>query len=156
MTVLALDPGLRTGWCRSDGTNGVFDMSGYADRGEALALFQRWLADGLATRPTMYLAVEKPYFGFQNEVTDFTNALIWTANATAWLHDVPRTQRRADDVRKALLGRCRKLKGETTAAFDAVILGAVQARGFYPTSEHAADAAALLCVVEGIGERVAA
>lgn len=157
MTVLALDPGLRTGWCRGDGRNGVLDLSGYSDRGEAIAIFQRWLADEFAQHPTLYLATEKPFhFSRPSAISDFTGGLLWAANAVAWMYDVPRTQRSAADVRKWLIGRPRRRKGESEKEFDAAILAAVQAHGFHPASEHSADAAALLIACEAHREPMAA
>ena len=156
MSVLALDPGKNVGWCRSDGSSGVFDCAPYADRGEAIALFARWLSDQFTRTPTMYLAVERPFFMRMSALADFTYGLIWTAHATAYLYDVPRTERRADDVRKWLIGRSRRRKDEGEVAFDAAIMAAVQARGFYPTTPHAADAAALLCMCEQVQVRAVA
>ena len=158
MSVLSIDPGKRVGWCRSDGRNGVIENGRYADHGEAIAKFSEWLGDQFKTTPTLYLAIERPFFREGQRGADFVHGLIWTAHAVAFLHDVARHEETADHVRKWLLGRCRRRKteGETEREFDAEIMAAVQARGFYPTSEHAADAAALLCFCEKIAVRVAA
>jgi hypothetical protein len=156
MTVLALDPGNTVGWCRSDGRNGVVALAAYADKGEALSVFQNWLSDQFAVQPTMMLLVERPFFHRPSLLADFTNALIWTAHATAFRFDVPRHERSADDVRRYLLGRARRKKMETEPEFDRAILAAVQARGFFPTSEHSADAAALLLACEDRQPRIAA
>lgn len=155
MTALALDPGLRLGWCRSDGTNGVLDLSVYTDRGAATFAVQCWLADQFS-QPTRVVYLERPFFVRMHAMAEFTYWLIGAIHASASAYDIPRHEEKADDVRKALIGRCRRKKLESDAAFDRVILAAVQEHGFNPTSEHAADAAALLIVCEGLQRRVAA
>lgn len=156
MSVLALDPGLRIGWCRSDGSNGVVDLSIYTDRGAAVFAFQCWMADQLSTQPTRMLLIERPVFFRMTAMADFTYGLVWAAHAAASAYDVPRHERSVNEVRKAIIGRCRRQKLESDKAFDRVILAAVNEHGFYPTTEHAADAAALLIVCEGLQRRVAA
>lgn len=153
MTVLALDLGLRTGWARSDGRSGVFRPDHGGDHGKALALFSDWLEAMLDAEPLVTLAVERG-FGGNNASGRLTTAMELTAHALAWCRDIPRTDRGALEVRKWLLGfsRMPKQPGESAAArtreMDKLVLAAVRARGFNPDTEHAADACALLAMIE--------
>jgi len=149
MTTLAIDPGVSyLGWCRSDGQSGTMLFKPYQDRGEALCGFQNWLGNQMADGISL-LAIERPGFRMNARDADFVYGVVWAAHSIAFRFDVPRREMRADSVRKALIGRARRLKGESDRAFDAVIREAVRERGFSPESEHAVDAAALLCAVSG-------
>ena len=161
MTVLALDLGVRTGWARSDGTSGVFSVHGLDDHGRALAAFSDWIDAELDAQPLVYLAVERG-FGGNNAVGRLTTAMELTAHAAAWARVIPRTDRAAVQVRKWLLGygtiskAVEPSKAARVRRMDAEVLAAVQARGWWPDSEHAADACALLACCEKLPVRMAA
>ena len=141
MTALALDPGKTVGWAR--GTRaGVLDLSHYADEGEAIAMFMRWLADQIVVERPDALIVERPIFARAIRNADFTAALARTAHAIAWMHDLPRREMTADMVRKAVFGRAR---GHT----DAERIERARSLGFKLYSNHAADAALLLTAAGG-------
>ena len=153
MSVLALDLGKTTGWARSDGRSGAFTVGQYDDHGQALAMFDDWLDAMLDETPLVYLAVERG-FGGNNANGRLTTAMELTAHALAWSHDIPRTDRGASEVRKWLLGYSRvgvdaePSKAARIRLLDKAIMAGVRARGFTPATEHAADACALLCMVE--------
>lgn len=136
----------------------MFDSGPYQDRGEAIALFQRFLSDQFATKKTTTLLLERPFFREGAKGADFVYGLIWAAHATAWLYGVNRREMTANDVRKWLIGRTRKNTdaGETKSQFQKVIRAAVEARGYFVESVHAVDAAALLIACEKIPAREAA
>ena len=158
MSVLALDLGKSCGWARSDGRSGVFSVAGQPDHGQALALFSDWIEAMLDETPLNYLAVERG-FGGNNASGRLTTAMELTAHAHAWARAILRTDRSAVQVRKWLLGygaigkHVEPSKAARVRRMDAAVLAAVQARGWWPDSEHAADAAALLCCVEQVSVR---
>jgi Holliday junction resolvasome RuvABC endonuclease subunit len=138
---LSLDPGFRTGWARSDGRTGILDLSVYEDHGHAAAVFHDWLDKELTRDRPISLAVERAIFTGRMKHADLTLALIRIAHMVAWSHDVPRTEKTAQEVRGWLVGKYR-------GATDAEVIAAVNARGFRVTKSHEADAAALLCACE--------
>lgn len=151
---LALDPGLLVGWAKSDGTSGVLDLSQYDDHGEAVWTWREWLKPKL--QDVTHLATEQSIFGRGNSLAELVTTLGMTAHSAAWERGIARQRHTADKVRKALLGRARvpwRTLGITrtaaTRVMDNDILAAVTALGFTPETVHAADAAALLCMVEG-------
>jgi Holliday junction resolvasome RuvABC endonuclease subunit len=139
--IIALDPGLRTGWAKSDGSSGVVDLSIYDDHGRALAAFHDWLDEQMQDRPSL-VAIEQHFMSRKDQNASLTEWLCGIANMLCWTYDVPRCERAATKVRKDLTGNAK--------AKDADVIPAVIARGFRPQTEHAADACALLCVVAGI------
>ena len=153
MTVLALDIGKTTGWARSDGRSGTFCISQHADHGQALGAFSDWIEAMLDEAPLVYLAVERG-FGGNNASGRLTTAMELTAHMHAFARDVPRTDRSAPQVRKWLLGyatvgvAAEPSKAARVRLLDKAIMAGVRARGFDPKDEHAADAAALLLMVE--------
>jgi hypothetical protein len=153
VSTLALDIGVRTGWARSDGRCGT-EAFLQKDHGHALAAFSDWIEAMLEDEPTMMLAIERPFgsAAFRHRLTLLMEGV---AHMHAWCRDIPRTDKNSSEVRKWLLGFATlpKQPGESKAArtreIDKLVLAAVRARGFDPSSEHAADACALLCCVEG-------
>ena len=150
--ILALDIGAHnTGWARSDGTSGTWRAEDVSDHGGVLALFSDWMETELDRGVTL-LAVER-VFGGNGAMGRLTTAMEGAAHALAWCRKIKRTDRSANQVRKWLLGYARprgtfgQSKAARVRALDAAIMDAVRARGFYPSSEHAADAAALLLCV---------
>lgn len=154
LNVLALDLGRTVGWARSDGRSGSRRFA-EPDHGMALAMFSDWIDDILTETPLVLLAVERG-FGGNNASGRLTTAMELTAHAAAWARQIPRTDRSANEVRKALLGFGRispKVEPNATQRardLDKLVLAAVRAQGFSAVNEHAADAAALLCCVQGI------
>lgn len=146
LPVLALDPGSSfLGWCRSDRACGTFRLKDYPDKGAAVATFQIWLEAqcraGLAA-----IVIERPGHHMRATNADLVHGLLWIAHATAFRYGIARREMRADSVRKSLIGRSRRAKGECVKAFDALIYSAVTVAGYSPKNEHEADAAALLVV----------
>ena len=82
-----------------------------------------------------------------------------TAHALAWSRAIPRTDRSAGEVRTWLLGfstvskATEPSKAARVRLLDKLILAGVRGRGFDPSDEHAADAAALLLCVEKTADR---
>lgn len=144
MTLLALDPGLSLGWACSDGRSGTLNLKAFPDRGLALVFFSNWLQGEI--RRHDLLVIETPVLRAASRYADFQHGLVWTAHSVAARHNVARREYRADEVRKHLLGRARRKKGETVREFDAEIRAKVEALGYDPDTEHAADACALLCL----------
>lgn len=161
MTVLALDVGVNVGWARPHGRCGVLSLAGLDDHGQALAKFSDWIDAELDREPLVYLAVERG-FGGKNAVGRLTTAMELTAHAAAWARCIRRTDRAAIQVRKWLLGygaigkAVEPSRAARTRRMDACVLAAVQARGWWPDSEHAADACALLACVEKLPVRAVA
>jgi len=144
MTILALDPGLSLRWACSDGRSGTLNLKAFPDRGLALVFFSNWLQEEI--RRHDLLVIETPVLRAASRYADFQHGLVWTAHSVAARHNVVRREYRADEVRKRLLGRARRKKGETVREFDAEIRAKVEALGYDPDTEHAADACALLCL----------
>lgn len=142
MTVLSLDPGLKTGFARSDGSSGLIDLSAFEDHGCAAAFFHDWLDRELKDRRPVFVAIESHFTSrrARDQYASLTEWLCGVAHMVSWSHDVPRCERSARDVRKWLTGNPK--------AKDSEVIPAVRVRGFVPASPHAADAAALLCAVE--------
>jgi Holliday junction resolvasome RuvABC endonuclease subunit len=147
--ILALDPGFRTGWARSDGRTGILDLSGHDDHGQALAMYHDWLDGELTRDRPVALAIERAIFTGRMQHADLTLSMIRVAHMVAWSHDVPRTEKTAQEVRGWLVGKYRGAK-------DAEVIAAVNARGFQVKKSHEADAAALLCACECRQARLAA
>ena len=150
--ILALDIGAHnTGWARSDGASGTWRAEDVSDHGGVLALFSDWMEAELDRGVTL-LAVER-VFGGNGAMGRLTTAMEGASHAAAWCRKIERTDASADQVRKWLLGYARisvkkePSKAARTRMLDAAVLNAVRERGFNPTSEHAADAAALLLMV---------
>lgn len=144
---LALDPGSSfLGWCRSDGMCGTFRLKDYTDKGAGLAAFQIWL-EGQCREGLAGLIIERPGHHMRATNADLVHGILWTAHATAFRYGIARKEMRADSVRKALIGRARRIVGESVKAFDAEMRRAVEVAGYSPTNEHEADAAALLLMV---------
>ena len=146
LPVLALDPGSSfTGWCRSDGACGTFRLKDYPDKGAGLAAFVMWL-EGQCREGLGGVIIERPGFTMRATNADLVHGLIWAAHAVAFRYGIERREMRADSVRKALIGRARRNKGESVKDFDKVMLKAVAMAGLLPGNEHETDAAALLLV----------
>ena len=150
--ILALDIGATCGWARSDGACGYAKFK-FDDHGRALANFSDWLAQMLDMQPLITLAIERP-FGSAAFTHRLTMLMEGVAHMEAYVRDIPRTDRSAGQVRKWLLGHATLpnvpgvSKKRRDAEMDKLVLAAVRARGFRPDSEHAADAAAVICMLE--------
>ncbi len=144
MTILAIDPGWRTGIALSDGSSETLDFRKHDDIAAASCEFQRILLSFFQSEQVKQLVIERPFFHRIAYHTYLTHCLINAAHMVACKHDIPRSELSADQVRKTLLGRARRLKGESVSIFDRTICRAVEKKGFHPKTEHEADAAALL------------
>lgn len=139
-TTLSLDPGFRTGWAVSNGASGVFDVSHYDDHGQALAMWHDWLDAQIVEHAPSLLAIERAVFSGRFVHADFTSSLIRWSHAIAWSRNIRRTEVTAVDVRYWLTG--------SRKATDRQIRAALVPLGFATVTEHAGDAAALLCCCE--------
>lgn len=107
----------------------------------------------LDLEPLSLLVIERPFgsTGFQHRMTLLMEGV---AHMHAYTRKIDRTDRTANEVRKWLLGfssiskKLEPSKAQRTRDLDKLILAAVRARGFNPSSEHAADACAIVCMVE--------
>lgn len=149
--ILAIDPGLSLGWCRSsDCRGGVLNLAKYEDYGEAVSAFTDWL-DAVLTPPQrpQLLIIERTWhtpFRKRSAVSDLTEWLVGAAHAVAWSRCVERHERPANEARKFLTGNGK--------AKDDTVIAALHTLGFFPRTPHEADAAALICLVQN--RRVAA
>lgn len=135
MVVLALDVGLTTGWALSSGECGETSFSHCGDLGARVHAFHGWLADMLAEHQPARLVMERP-FGRAGFTSDLPLILCGVAHGVAHAHEVPRSEVTASQVKKAVTGKGNAKK-------RAVIVG-VEALGWAPSSDHAADAAAVI------------
>ena len=159
--ILALDPGVRTGFASEDGYSGVYDCTPYrADLGSAAALFADWL-EAILPGVTL-LAIERPFFHRHAPDASLTEWLIAHAHSVAWQKAIPRTEVAASSVRSWLLGKGlgRRITvagtKESVGEFDERVRFAVASRGIAVENEHAADAAALMLYVREARRPVAA
>lgn len=143
MTVLALDPGQRTGWATSGGACGTLDFSGKM-WGEISAEFRPWLSRMLREHAIQALACERVFVG-NNDDTALALGLVWDACAMARQHNVEFMECQSQAAKKAL-GIVAK-RGERAAGKAAVMAAAI-ARGWRPQAQHEADAIAVLAWAE--------
>jgi len=148
--ILGLDPGLRTGWALSAGRCGTFDLRiEYAeDQGKAGALFARWLADVIVERGVSTVVIERP-FG-RHPSTEFAVYLARRAHEVAWVHHVRRHEFTPSAMKKLVAGDGRASKAAVMARIELI------GRWAFITSDHEADAAALVLAFERMSAREAA
>lgn len=154
MRSIAIDPGYNIGWCRSDKKSGTLDLSAYCKNheGEAIYLFHNFLCDQITAHNIEQVICEAPGFAsIQTPSARFVTKIMGIMQEIAFLHDLQFNSYPANQVRKYLIGRGRRLKGETEKQFDKAILAAVHEYGYAPVSEHAADAAGLLIFAQNKG-----
>lgn len=134
--ILALDPGARIGWAKSDWTCGTLDLQVVfnRDRGEAMSRLATWLEEQLQP-PVHLLVVERP-FGRSGLNTDLPSIIASRAHEVAWDFQVPRREFGVSTIRKAVLGSGRAPK--------TAVLPAMKAAGWPCRNDHEADACALL------------
>lgn len=144
MNILAIDPGVKTGVALSNKNSITLDFNNYDDIAEAGLYFQKFLLKYISTFDIARIVIERPFFQRHSKHTDLTIALIWSIHFIACLKNIPRFEFTADQARKNLIGRARKKSNEPVKEFDKVISNAVKKNGFNPSSEHEADAAALI------------
>jgi Holliday junction resolvasome RuvABC endonuclease subunit len=147
--ILGLDPGLRTGWALSNGRCGTIDLrSEYAeDQGKAGALFARRLADVIVEHGVCTVVIERP-FG-RHPSTEFAVYLARRAHEVAWVHHVRRHEFTPSGMKKLVAGDGRAAK--------AGVMAAVERAGRWAfTSDHEADAAALVLAFERMSAKEAA
>lgn len=148
MTILAIDPGCRTGIALSDFTSETLDFKKHDDIAKASCEFRRILLSYFKSDPICRIIIERPFFNMHSKHTYLTISLINVAHMVAFENNIPRNELSAAQVRKTLLGRARRMKEESVSTFDRCIFEAVEKKGFHPRTEHEADAAALLIVYE--------
>jgi Holliday junction resolvasome RuvABC endonuclease subunit len=135
MTVLALDPGKRTGWARSDGMSGTLDLSHCTDIGALCDEFHDWLADQITDCAPRLLVLERP-FGRPSFTADLPIVLCGIAHMVAHRRDVARHEFSASAIKRLTTGSGRASKAD--------VIAAVAQDGWAPDSDHAADACAVL------------
>ncbi len=133
--ILALDPGIRTGWAMSDGSTGTLDYKALfeKDRAEALSEYARdvWK---LLNRGVHLLLIERPMGRLV--ATLVPEILTARAHEVAWTHGVQRVELTVPTIRKIVCGDARADK-------KAVQL-AVEVAGWKCRNPHEADAVAVL------------
>jgi len=105
--MLTIDLGFRTGWARLDGRTEILDLSGHDGHGRALAMYHDRLDGELTRDRPVALAVERAIFIGRMQHADLTLAMIRVGHMIAWSHDVPHTEKTAQDVRGGLVGKYR-------------------------------------------------
>lgn len=133
--VLALDPGKRTGWARSDGSCGTYEPMAKDDLGAFLGEWHGWLADLMCDHRVRLLVIERP-FGRAAFTADLPIMLTGIAHMVARVFDVPRRELTASEIKRRVAGSGRASKGD--------VIAAVCNDGWAPDTDHAADAAALI------------
>lgn len=101
---------------------------------------------GMMQQGISALAVERVFLGIgrqQSDQSKMVGAIYWVSLMVAYEHRARRHIASATEIRSWLIGRPRRLKGESDRQFDHVIAAALAERGVVATSEHASDAAAL-------------
>lgn len=147
--ILALDPGIRTGWAMSDGSTGTIDLKALfeKDRAEAMSEYARdvWT---LLNRGVHLLLIERPMGRLV--ATILPEILTARAHEVAWCHGVQRAELTVPAIRKIVCGDARADK-------KAVQL-AVEVAGWKVRNPHEADAVAVLLagIEKAKTERVAA
>lgn len=132
--VLALDPGLRTGWAKSDGTCGTIDLHAElnADRGHGLHLYAARVA--VMLNGACLVLIERPMGRLV--ATMLPEILTARAHEVAYLHNVKRAELTVPSIRKIVCGDARADKKAVQAA--------VRASGWLCRTPHEADAVAVL------------
>ena len=147
--ILALDPGERIGWARSDWTCGTLDLTGpfKRDQGEALDAFLSWLMNEFVG--CVLVVIERPFGRHPSSI--ITPSIISAITHTlAYQLGVDRREMAVSTIRKLALGSGKAKKAE--------VLPAMLAAGWPCRNDHEADAAALLMAALEMAktERVAA
>lgn len=137
MKALALDPGSRfVGWANSEDACGTIEVHGDGDLAAGLVRFERDLSDMLAEFAPRWLIIERPFFAARMAGADFVYAVVWSAHAAAYLHEVWRAEMSAQEVRRHWWGRHKPT--------DSQRIHFARSLGFAALDNHAADAALLL------------
>lgn len=137
--ILAIDPGVTTGWARSDGALGTLDYKG-ALWGEVSHSFSGWLADQISEDGVTSIVYEQVFVRHQG--TDMASGIVWDALRTAHIHGLPVPRSVSPQARCRAVGVPNtKMPTEQRkrAVFDAV-----RASGWAPMNFHEADAVAIL------------
>lgn len=147
MTILAIDPGLNTGIALSNGFTHTMRFSTKDDIAASVCRLGHYLKDLSEKYNVEKIIVERPFFPprCKGAVIDLTNALIFETHRQGYTKQIERKEYNSMTVRKELLGKGRRSKGQSVKEFDAEIKFNVCQRGFNPANEHEADAAALIC-----------
>lgn len=134
--ILALDPGLRTGWAMSDGRTGTIDLHAdfSDDRGRAMCNFAAAVNELLFLNSVRLMLIERPMGKLV--ATMLPEILTARAHEEAWRLMIPRHELTVPTIRKAVCGNARAKKKE--------VMPAVKAAGWDPRNLHEADAIAVL------------
>jgi Holliday junction resolvasome RuvABC endonuclease subunit len=133
--ILAIDPGMRTGWALSDGNCGTTDFRHCGDIGALCDEFCDWLADRITVYEPRALVLERP-FGRAAFTSDLPAVLVGVAHMIAHRRGVARHELTASAIKKAVTGSGRASKND--------VIIAVGREGWDPDTDHAADACAAL------------
>ena len=132
--ILALDPGLRTGWAMSDGSTGTIDLHAvfHLDRGEAMSEYARAVCKLM--RGVRLVLIERPMGRLV--ATMLPEILTARAHEEAWRLGIQRVELTVPSIRKLVCGDARADKKAVQAA--------VRAAGWTCRTPHEADAVAVL------------
>lgn len=136
--MLALDPGQRTGWARSDGACGTLDFRNTLWP-EASDAFTTWLSRTIRTHAIDTLAIERVIV--RNADTGLAFGLAWDAYRVAHHHNVRVLEITPQQAKRAATGKPSASKAE-------VLLGIAAHNRWRPLTYHEADAAAVLLAAE--------
>src|SRR5690606_34335272 len=109
--ILALDPGVCTGWAWSDGSSGTLDLSHNDDLAMLYGEYHGWIADTLWARKPRLLVIERAS-GRAAFWDDRPVVLTGMAHMVARLYGVARGEVTASQVKEAVAGRGRASKGD--------------------------------------------
>jgi len=141
MKVLALDTATKTGYSLP-GRTGVLDftaeLAATRDYGRITYLFHGALADLLGDVQPDLVAIETPIM--RGSGSFLLIGLAQTAHAVSYAHNIPRTERKIQDIKEFATG---KRKADKTA-----VLNALRDKGFECGTNDEADALALRLLVE--------
>lgn len=136
---LALDPGVRTGWARSDGALGTLDFTGRL-WGEVSAEFSAWLADQISEHGVREIVYEQVFV--RHQATELASGLVWDALRLAHLYELQIPRSVSPQARCKAVGV--PLSRMPASERKRRVLEAVRARGWNAMNYHEADAVAVL------------
>lgn len=150
MTILAIDPGINTSIAISTNHTETVRYSIKEDMGGIMCRFGLLLDELIKRHGVDTILIERAFFGRNGHAMDVTNAIINEAHRQGYINHLKRVEYNSMTVRKWLIGRGKRKKGESVKDFDKEIKDAVVQSGFNPKNEHEADAAALICAYQKI------
>ena len=146
--ILALDIATQTGWARRTEDGIIFGTHSFAHLPKDHALIGRkfhwWLTDLIAEqgKPSEVI-IEQPFFMQRSPMAGvFLHKLCHEAHRVAELQKIPRFEYAPTTVKKFMTGSGRAKKPE--------MMEAVKAKGYDITTDHEADAIAILLYHESL------